>query len=131
MKKNVDLSDSNSKNYFIHFLFKIIISICMISTTLLIRNRQDLFVSENGNLGTFSPELIAILIIGMLLEWKKIYHIILTIFILSVLFHLIFINSADHLTGKMLLVSIEIIAMLALITTIKLEKKQKTMHKNV
>jgi len=131
MKKIFDLSDSDSKNYSIHFLFKIIISICMITITLLIRNRQDLFVYENGNLGTLSPELIAILIIGMFLEWKKIYHIILAIFILTVLFHLTFIDSTDHLTGKMLLVSIEIIAMFTLITTIKLEKKQNTVHNNV
>ncbi len=103
----------------------------MISITLLIRTRQDLFVYENGNIGTFSPELIAILFIGMLLAWKKIYHVILVIFILSALFHLTLIDSTDHLTGKILLVSIEIFAILTLITTIKLQKKQKTVHYEV
>jgi hypothetical protein len=131
MKKIFDLSDGDSKNYPTLLLFKIIISICMISITLLIRTRQDLFVYENGNIGAFSPELIAILFIGMLLAWKKIYHVILVIFILSALFHLTLIDSTDHLTGKILLVSIEIFAILTLITTIKLQKKQKTVHYEV
>ncbi len=128
MKKFFDLSDSDSKNYPVNFLIKIFISICMISITLLIRTRQGLFVSENGNIGTFPPELLVILIIGMFLEWKKIYHVILVIFILSVLFHLALIDSTNHLTGKILLVSIEIIAILTLITAIKLKKKQKTVN---
>lgn len=131
MSKIFNLSKSDSGNFPVHVLFKIFLSICMISITLLIRTRQDLFVYENGNIGTFPPELLAILIIGMFLEWKKIYHVILVIFIISVLFHLALIDSTDHLIGKTILVSIEAIAILTLITIIKLKKNKKTVHNKV
>ena len=122
MKKSFLSLNSDLGKQRVRFLLKILISVCMVLITLLIRSRQDLFVSENGHIGTFEIGFLSLLIIGVFLEWKKIYHIILAIFTLLIVFHLGFINSALHLTGKIILVSIDVIAISLLIAIIKLKK---------
>lgn len=107
-------------------LLRILIASGLIAMSILIRTRQDLFVYENGNMGAMSPELIAILIIGMFLDWDKIYPIILVLMIIASLFHFVFIGIADHLTGKLILLSIEAVMIIALIAIIRIRKKEKT-----
>jgi len=116
--------ENNYNKNIIYNLLRIIVSVCLIAMTTLIRTRQDLFVYENGNMGSMSPELIAILIVGMILDWKKIYHVILILLVLSSLFHLIFIGIADHMTGKLIIMSIELVIIILLIIIIRFRKEK-------
>ncbi len=105
-------------------ILRVTISVCLIAMTVLIRTRQDLFVYENGYMGSMSPELMAILFIGMILDWKKIYHVILALVLLSSLFHFVFIGIADHLTGKLIIMVIEIITIISLVAIIRVRERR-------